>query len=169
MKILIGQAYTRNLFPFNIGALLIKWAQGTNYSHYWMHTEGHFIDASIRGVEVSGIQSFSDHYHWSNHACWEVDLDCDAFQFSVWLNKHTGKKYSYLQNLGLWLMDIFCFSENPFPNGKKSFNCTELVVGAVIEFAGLNLADKSPEDYDLNETEKFLKWLQLQGVAKRIR
>lgn len=157
MKVTIVQAYSKNKFPFNIGAILIKKFQRTNYSHYAIEVkdgEGMltYYDSTGYGTRKRTAASFN-----KSHTIKRRFELPDRITYIQWLDywaKHEGKSYGYIQLLGLLFKVLNIIKNNPFGKGAKRLICNELVILYLNEFRYTNIKDT--DSLDLNDTEKIL-------------
>ena len=158
MKVKIVQANSKNPFPFNIGALAIKYFQKTDYSHYALEVEDGegmlvYYDSTGSGVRKRTATSFS-----KSHSITRTFEIPKLVTYVDWLDfwtKHEGKSYGFIQVIGLALKVWNIIKNNPFGKGAKRIICNELIILFLNEFDYTNISDT--DSLDLNDTEEILK------------
>ena len=147
-KLKIGFSYTDK-----IGSLILRKYMRTLYSHVFVQydTARHMGDDSIyHSAMGSGVGFYSKKvFEDINEITHLYELEVSDEIYVKIRNKlfaHCGRKYGYLQNLGIVGADVAkCIGmsfENPFRDG---FNCSELVFMALLEVDPTLLYE-----YDLN-------------------
>lgn len=143
----------------NIGAILIKLFQKTNYSHYAIKvainpTKVYYYDSTLSGgVRRRDAKEFLKHNRVTKVIPYSKKIS--YVMWSNFIGKHIGKSYGTLQIVGLLLMIMKVIKSNPFGKGKKRLICNELIVLMLNHFNGTNIKDT--DSLDLNDTEKILK------------
>lgn len=157
MKIDVYQCFSKNIFPFNIVALLIRFFQGTNYSHYAISFEINgvrfFMDSTSKSVRLLGEEQFLKHYELKKCLNYK-HKEIDEAEFLAWMQSHLGKSYGFGQIIGLLLKIFKIIKNNPFGKGSKRIICNELIVLFFIKFHGAQVIDT--DSLDLNETEELV-------------
>ena len=158
-NVLAVQCMSKNKFPFNIGALGIKYFQKTNYSHYALcliEPTGRitFYDSTPWGVTEKTRKMFLSHYTDVKY----FDLGQVGYnQFENFFDVHRGKSYGFGQVMGLLLKLFKIVSRNPFGKGASYIICNELII-LYMNFRGITNI-KDTDSIDLNGTDEILRGL----------
>lgn len=160
MRVKIHQCYSKNKFPFNILAILIRKISRTDYSHYAISVptksgEAMHFDSTGGGVRCNYGSNFSKRYEIVRSFQCSRDIDYD--EFSIWFGQHDGKSYGFGQLVGIMLKMFGLIKKNPFGSGAKRIICNELVILFLNKFYNANIGDT--DGLGLNETEKLIKEL----------
>ena len=166
MKVSIIQCESKNKFPFNAFALLIKKFQKTNYSHYalfYVNETGSITvcDSTAYGVRRMPEKKFLKKYHIRK--TFRCKKDVERGMFLSWFEKHEGKSYGFRQILGLALKIFHLVKTNPFGKGSKRIICNELIVLFLNRFYGANVKDT--DSLDLVETQQLLFNLRIKSTS----
>lgn len=154
------QLYSKNPFPFNIGAIAIKYFSNTNYSHYGLalyedNGKVTFFDSTMHGVREQSSEDFLNNYTMISGMFIDKIGTQDFYKF---FNIHRGKTYGFIQILGLLAKIFKILKHNPFGAGAKRIICNELLI-LYTNYRGLtNIEDT--DSLDLNDTHKILKELR---------
>lgn len=162
MRVRIHQCYSRNKFPFNILAILIKKFSKTNYSHYAISYEAEtgtriFCDSTSMGVRGLPEPLFRKKYSLVH--TWRPAKDIPREYFLSWFEKHQGKGYGFIQIIGLLMKILRIVRHNPFGKGQKRIICNELVILYLNRFYNARIDDT--DSLDLNDTEELIKRLKI--------
>jgi len=158
MKVTVVQCFSRNTFPWNIGALGIRYFQKTNYSHYALYVEdlaageAFYYDSTGAGTRKYSPCMFLKKYSITKR--FEVSKEETYIDWLEFWAKHANKKYGFVQVFGLLLKIINIVRHNPFGAGAKRIICNELVILFLNEFGYTCIKDT--DSLDLNETEQIL-------------
>ena len=158
MKITIVQAFSKNKFPMNSVALLIKKFQKTNYSHYAIRVEDpntnevFYYDSTGGGTRKRGRQSFFRSHEITKS--FSVSKEISYIDYTDFWFMHEGKSYGFIQIVGLALKLLNIVKNNPFGQGAKRLICNELVILFLNEFGYTCIIDT--DSLDLNDTEEIL-------------
>ena len=156
------QAMSKNKFPWNIGALGIKFFQKTNYSHYALllcFPDGRkkYFDSTPWGVRENTQYMFTQHYSTKS----EVLIDeIGYYEFEKFFDLHRGKYYGFGQIIGIALKLFHLVSKNPFGKGAKYVICNELVLLYTNYRRLTNIIDT--DSLDLNDTEEIIENIKFQ-------
>lgn len=175
MKITIGTANSKNSFPFNIAAVLIKFMQNTDYSHYWLSYSSitgttKYLDSTFWTTRDRMFYEFNKEY--TKEDIWEVELDCNEVDFYKWVETVEGRGYGFLHILGLAYRIVARFFgfiiKNPIRDGQARLICNETCIRFLNEFLSIK-AQKDPDDMDLNDTYVHLSLLAATGFIRRVK
>jgi len=155
--ITIYQCYSKNKFPFNIFAILIKFFSKTNYSHYalsYISETGKevFFDSTGMGVRRMTAERFFKKYEIKKG--FKIGKEIPRIEFINFVQYNEGKSYGFIQVIGLLLKILNIVKKNPFGKGNKYIICNELVILFLNWFNFTTIKDT--DSLDLNDTEKVL-------------
>ena len=134
-----------------IGAELIMWELGTDYSHVsWiLWSKDRVTPFYYESTMHSGV-TFTGEEHWEKRNSpvfiqhFEVsDDDYDEFLFAAM--GRCGEEYGFLQNIGIKINNLLKLGRNIFGNGGELANCSELI----FDFAHLVRLEIGIRDPDL--------------------
>ena len=160
----IYQTNTKNKFPFNLFAILIKLFQKTNYSHYAMSYISEtgktiFLESTFLG----GVRRIrEDKFLEKNEIkkTFVVNKKIERISFIVFTQAYEGNSYGKFQIIGLLAKLFNIVKFNPFGKGAKRIICNELVILFLNWFNFTTI--KRTDSLDLNDTQKIilevLKW-----------
>lgn len=125
MKIIIGFSKPTT---FKLGSWLIRWYQGTKYSHTYVKFKGKTRDFIYESVGKSGTR-FVGTKCWNSHAKVVKEFnvyvdDIHYYKLMDYCIDHEGVEYGFIQNIGIFIADLFKLKKNPF---KTGYNCSEIV------------------------------------------
>lgn len=127
-KITIGFSRPKGrLFP--VFSWLIRAHQCTPYSHCYLRFYSESLNRTLVYEAVGGGVRFVSLSLWSEKAQ-EIDsftLDvkkCNSTRLLQYCVDNAGTGYGWLQNLGLFLANVFGWKANPWKSGK---NCSEAI------------------------------------------
>jgi hypothetical protein len=176
MIIVIGQCYSKNKFPWNIGAKAIRFFQKTKYSHYYgiyinpLTKNRKYFDSTMFSVRDQLKESFESHYDVDGMKHWEVELNCTPVDFVKWFERQESKGYGFLTILHLAIKIILSFIGIRYTvksDGLGRLICNELCLAAIVEFTDFK-PGKPLEDFDLNETTSAMDLLVKNGIAREV-
>lgn len=153
------KCYSKNKFPFNIGALLIRFFQKTNFSHYALmlvQPSGRvtYFDSTSMGVRESAPWQYRKHYEIID----AKQIATTSYnEFEEFFDKHRGKTYGFGQLVGLLLKLLKVVTKNPFGKGSKYIICNELVI-LYTNHRGFTTI-KDTDSLDLNDTTLIINEL----------
>lgn len=161
MKIRVHQTYTKNKFPWDIGARLILWFSGMyswdkskRYSHYAIQfSDDAYVDATFFGTRITGEKYFLEHNKVVK--TFTFFIPCTEKEFFDWMKPHLGKGYGFKQLIGLAGIILKVIKNNPWGKGRGRLICNELVLLLLKDFCGAPVGDT--DNYDLLATEKVLR------------
>jgi len=158
MKIKIYQTYTKNKFPFNLFAVLIKIFQKTNYSHYALSYESEtgrteFFESTFAGG-VKRIREDKFHQHNELKKEFIIEIAAERKDFLVFVQAYEGNSYGAFQILGLAAKILHIVKNNPLGKGAKRIICNELII-LFLNWFNLT-AIKDTDKLDLNDTNEIL-------------
>jgi hypothetical protein len=151
--ITIGFSKPKNrLLP--IGSWLIRLYQKTEYSHVYLEF---YSESTNRGLIYEAVGSgirFIGTKQWELHAqevkSFTISItNCNYVELMQFCIDNSGNEYGFLQNIGIFIADLFNLSKNPV---SKGMNCSE-VLGKILKLEGY-LFDKednllTPKDIEL--------------------
>lgn len=157
MKLYILECYSKH--PFPVFGWLIQLFQGfINFHHYALMIQTnddklYSYDASGRTLHREHIRNFKEKYEIKR--CYEIPYEVDQNSFFRWILPLEGTVYGHSQILGLLLMILNVFKENPFPNGIHKLICNEFILITLKTFNILDI--NNIESYDMLQTHKLLE------------
>ncbi len=145
--------------PFPIIAWLIMVFQGMNpfkdsaYSHMIMGYESEagackIVDVSFSGFRQIREDKFFEDYEIVGTKTREVDVTRAGFL--TWMEEHEGKKYDFLQIVGLMFKMLGLKKVNNAGLNFKSLICSELILSFLVRFDKLKVSDS--DNWDLHMT-----------------
>ena len=166
MKIEFGFAYSKNRFPWNIGAVLINLFQKIDASHFYMayYSESgnkKYLDSTMFTVRDRGSEVFFKEYELRKS--WYTVLQVERKEFIKWLESYEGKGYGFLQIVGLAFMILRFATKNIYKSGSNRVICNELGLLFFQDFLDVELS-KSSDDYDLDDTYNVV--VELENESK---
>ena len=154
VRILQCKTSSNNVFCKMFSSFIMKF-QKTNYSHYAIEVEGMIADASKYGVRNRTASQFFIDEQLVNEFYFSVDVE--KKDYDKWLAQYLGRPYGFTQLIGLFSRNIGLDKHVVLGFGDKTIICCELVIMLLRDLCKLNL--KTPDQYDLPQTEKVLKSL----------
>jgi len=146
----IGLSYHTGFAPVS---KLIRWWQGTSYSHTYIQIGDTIYHATGKGVNSVHKSEFNKH----NTTVKEYefnDVDNDLARLICIL--HMGKSYGYITLLGIFLRDILGIKTIGMDD-NRTFICSELV-GMVLELVlDVELGDQNY--FTPKDIEEKLEWI----------
>lgn len=136
---------------------LIRWVEGTDYSHVrlcWTNSVGIEIvyEASGSSVKFKGPLAQQSH---PVHVIRSYKLEISKEQYKklvVLCMKNAGVDYGIMQLIGIGVARLFGLKHNPFSRGQKRQVCSEVVGRFLQEVMGigksLDLDTVSPKDIE---------------------
>ena len=126
--IIIGFSKPKKMI-FPIGSWLIRLWLKTPYSHTYMKFYSESLNREIVYEAVGSGVRFIGLKQWTEHAqeidCFTVTLkNSNYITLMQYCIDHSGFDYGFMQNIGIFLADIFRLKNNPF---KKGLNCSEQI------------------------------------------
>lgn len=158
MKITIIQAYTKKKFPSNVAALLIRYFQKTDYSHYAIKVidpstdVATYYDSTGHGTRKRTHEEFFKDYYIVRE--FNVPKTISYVDWLEFWARHANKGYGFKQVAGLLLKIFHIVKHNPFGAGAKRIICNELVI-LLLNYLGYT-AIKDTDSLDLNDTDRLL-------------
>lgn len=152
----IYQCMSNHKFPFNIIALIIRFIQRTNYSHYTMSVFNNgveeFYDSTFFGVRHMSREQFLKNYTIIRG--YKVGREISKENFKSFALKLLGRGYGFMQIIGLLMIALKIISKNPFGGGAKRIICNELIILFYNKFYFTGIKDT--DSYDLNDTQDLI-------------
>ena len=154
----IYQTYTKNKFPFNLFAILIRFFQKTSYSHYalsYVSETGRTI--FFESTFLGGVRRIKEDKFYEKNEVKKVFLvkkDIKRIDFLVFMQTYEGNSYGTFQILGLLAKILSIVKFNPFGKGAKRIICNELVLLFLNWFNFTTI--KETDSLDLNDTNRIL-------------
>lgn len=149
----IGFSKPKNhIFP--IGSWLIRLHQRTPYSHCYARFYSESINRTLiyEAVGGAGVR-FISYSRWSKKAeeiksVTIVAKKCNTTRMLQEFVDTAGEKYGFMQNLGIFLANVFGWKQNPW---KKGANCSE-IIGRFLHAEGYKVSKPfdllSPKDIE---------------------
>ena len=142
---------------FPIASWLIRWYQSTKYSHTYLSFNSPSINRDIIYEAVGGGVRFVGNTFWKEHAetthSYTLDIkECNYITIMQYCIDHAGLDYGFLQNIGIYISNLFNLKHNIFKKGK---NCSE-VIAEILHVEGY----KFDKEFDLimpSDIDKALK------------
>lgn len=154
--------------PFPLVAWIIMIVQGMNpfnkrsYSHMAISltdSQGtYFYDASFKGVFESSKKNYRKTYKTIESVNLQHNFE-DKRAFLQWFDTHKGKRYDFIQLIGLLLKLLKIRSTNHIGKDQEQLICCELVLLLLHDIKYFDMVDS--DNYDLLEVWKLAK---LRGV-----
>lgn len=149
--------------PFPIAAWLIMIFQGMkpwdsdSYSHMAISAEDDnehlFWDANFTGVQKRNREKFFETYELIESI--ELDVDMTMGEFKAWASCYEGRRYSFIQLIGLLAKHFGLVKSNPIGRNLDRLICSELLLAFKVD--NMNLKVKDTDDFDLISTWKIIK------------
>lgn len=173
-RIYVGFCKPKNTF-FPIFSYLIRWVQGTEYSHCYIRWYSRSLDEDMyyhaKGVSVNFMAS---------EVFLDKNRDVEVFPIEVtddqkrdivkWCVNNAGKSYDLLGVFGVgYVLFMKKFGKkvvNPFRNGKASMYCLEQVAYLMKDALQLDISDI--ESMDLLDLRNVVKEYNAKPVDKNI-
>lgn len=164
MEIKIG--FSRSSLKFPWFSWLIRLYERTSFSHVYVEIDTKIVNQltifqSSRGM-VNCISETE--FYKRNQKVVEFTINLTYSQYKNLLNSlhsELGKKYAFLQNIGIVLVDMGIWKSNKFKDG---YNCSELIYSNVLQKLGFTL-DKHP---DLITPKDIYKLLQINKLKQAL-
>lgn len=122
--------FSRSTKRFAIISWLIRLYQKTSYSHIFfkvIHKPLFGVDTILHSNGASGVSYYSETVFLEKNKytdMFELEISEDIYrEIRAMCHQHLGRKYGFLQNIGILLVDIGIFKRNPW---QKGFNCSEI-------------------------------------------
>lgn len=153
----IGFSRPKN-HKFPIGSWLIRLHQRTPYSHCYIRFYSESLNRTLvyEAVGTGGVR-FIGYKAWSEHAEELLSFTikakkCNYITMLQSFVDEAGASYGCLQNVGIFLANVFGWKNNPW---KKGRNCSEIV--------GLFLKS---EGYEINKPLDLLTPKDIESILK---
>ena len=133
-KTTLKLVFTRSIKPFPIMSKLIMWWTKKPYSHVAREIirrdwGAGYYQASEGNVNYEHETVFSKKHKIIKSYTLEIDSELELnIRKHCWID--SGKKYGMMQNVGIFLIDIGLFKDNPWKEGR---NCSELIYLKVLK------------------------------------
>jgi hypothetical protein len=158
----IELVFTRSRKKFPIGSLLIRLWTWKPYSHVARKMQISFLDKPnyFQANEGKVNWEYEDYFAQKHEIVKTMSFECSEEQFrlfnkSCW--EQVGADYGFMQNLGIFLVDLANFFgieiSNPW---KKGLNCSELIYRTILKPKYGNLG-YNPETIRPDHIEKILE------------
>jgi hypothetical protein len=154
VRILQCKTTSKNVFCKLFSSFIMKF-QKTNYSHYAIEVDGMIADATRFGVRNRNAVSFFIEEEIISEFNFSIEIEKQ--NYDEWLKQYLGRPYGFAQLIGLFSRNVGLDKHVDFGFGDKTIICCEFVVMMLRDLCKLNL--KTPDQYDLVQTEKILKSL----------
>jgi hypothetical protein len=150
--ITIGFSRPRNrILP--IASWLIRLHQKTPYSHVYIRFYSESINRTLIYEAVGSGTRFVSLKKWEEKAeeiqSFTISVrKCNAVSLLQYCVDHAGQEYGFLQNVGIFLANVFGWKKNPF---RKGTNCAE-EIGNILVLEGYKVSKPldllSPKDIE---------------------
>lgn len=147
----IGLSYHKGFAPLS---KLIRWWQGTSYSHTYIQLGNKVWHATGKGVHIISKEEFLKNnvtvkeYYFDNVDSDLVEIICTS---------HSGKKYGFVSILGIFIRDTIGIKLIG-SDDNQTFICSELV-GLVLELVlEVELGDQNY--FTPRDIEEKLNWIK---------
>lgn len=131
---------------FPIASWLIRLYQNTEYSHTYISFDSPTFNREIVYEAVGAGVRFVGAAYWKEHATtvktFTIEVkECNYITIMQYCIDHAGLDYGFLQNIGIYISNLFNLKSNIFKKGK---NCSE-VLAEILHIEGY----KFDKEYDL--------------------
>lgn len=145
--------------PFPLFSWLIMIFQRMNpfsdkaYSHMAIGFESETGSSKIADVPFFGFREMREDRFFKKYHIVEVrkrEFNITRKEFLLWLEAHEGKKYDFMQIIGLSLKMLRLRKRNYTGDDLRSLICNELIISFLMRFDKLKVRDS--DNWDLNMT-----------------
>lgn len=167
MKLVIGFSKPKD-HPFPIFSKLIKWFEGTEYSHTYLKWYSESYDKWI----VYHSAGFGVHFLGERQADKKLDI-VKEYELEItpaikrdivgYCIEWAGTPYGLLTVLGIFLKRTFKLKKNPFKDGTDTQFCSEVVARVLAAHLDIKLF-KSPDEFGIRDLELLIRDL---GVTSK--
>lgn len=130
MQKVIKIGFTKSLSPFSIMSPLIRFYQGTEYSHVYIELEDQEVPLIYQADVHSVYCIHRDIFLSDNRLIEEYSINVDMDVYYAILKhckERLGYCYSYTQILNIFFTNAFSLNRIPFVPANRSYTCSEFV------------------------------------------
>ena len=155
-KVIIGFSRPKHkIFP--IFSWLIRFFEGTDYSHTYVKTYSQTADTWLVYQASGSMVNFMGEKHFINAAHiareFEFEISENSFkEYLKWAILNAGVPYGLKTVLGILIARVFNLKKNPFGDGESTLFCAELCRIVLNDFIGVHVAK---EEFELAGLKKL--------------
>lgn len=156
---------------FPIFSWLVRLFEWTRYSHVrirWVNSVGKELIYEASGSSVKMIGSYAVQQNpilVNVHHTYEFELDREQYRKLISLLDYAYVHYGAWQIVGIAAAKLFGLKKNPFPNGKRTMICSELVAHFLNNVVGIEIPS---EEFDLIGPRRIKEILDKRCKKQRV-